>query len=195
MVNPLPTPTKEEFLGLVRELLGGKGLAARRREGEAIAVSLAEQDGVTRALVYRLLQILHPPKRKGSDQTAPGRDSIKHRTITRQDPILEIIVGKGWDPGKHETRALVAKELNRIRQRGDKTIDKRTINSTLVRLAAVAPVLKAKYAILKESGIDDPKTTGKNYKWLKDEIRQRCPDLSERTIAAVLANEVGNEDA
>jgi hypothetical protein len=113
MVDPSPSPTKEQFLALVRELLSGKGLAATRNEGEAIAEALACQDGVTRARISRLLQILHPPKRKGSDQTAPGRDTLKHQTIAHDDPILDIIVEKDWDPSKVKTRRLVRDELSK----------------------------------------------------------------------------------
>jgi hypothetical protein len=192
MLNPPPAPTKEQFLALVRELLRYKGLDATRQEAKAIAESLAQQDGAVVARVSRLLQILHPPKRQGSDRWASGRDSIKQRTIDRGDPILQIITEKGWDPSKDETRTLMAKELNELR---DKTIDTRTINRTLARLAAVGPVLKAKYAILEEAGVDDPKTSGETYKWLKAEIHKRRPEISLRTIAEVLANEVGNEDA
>jgi hypothetical protein len=193
MVNPPPAPTKEQFLAFVRELLSDKGTDATRREAEAIAESLGERDRAVVALLYRLLQILHPPKRKGSDQTAPGRDSIKQRIIDRYyGPILTILAEEGindFDPRKREIRKLVA---DKLRQRGIE-IERRDVNSTLTTLAAVSPVLQAKEAVLIETGMVDYKT-GEGHKWLKAEIHKRCPELKERTIAQVLANEVGDDD-
>jgi hypothetical protein len=193
MVNPLPVPTKEQFLAFVRELLGDKGTDATRREGEAIAQSLAQEDGAVAARVSRLLQILHPPKREGSARTAPGRDTIKQGIIDRYyGPILKILAEESindFDPRKREIRELVAKKL---RERGIE-IERRDVNSTLTTLAAVGPVLQAKEAILRERGWFDYKT-GEGHKWLKAEIHKRCPELKERTIAQVLANEVGDDD-
>jgi hypothetical protein len=179
MANPLP---KERFLAFVRELLSDKGLAATRREGEAIAESLAGRDGAVVALVYRLLQILHPPKRKGSDRTAPARDVIKQRVIDRYyGPILEILADEGWDENDLKTRKLVAEKLC---ERGIE-IKRRDVNSTLTTLAAFGPVLRAKYAILYREG-DSPEIRAQ----LKTLIHERYPKIPLRNIAQVLANEV-----
>jgi hypothetical protein len=193
MVKRLPGPTKEQFLALVRELLGDKGTPVTREEALAIVEALVRRDRAVVGRVYRLLQILHPPKRKGSDQTAPGRDAIKQRVIDRYyGPILEILAEEGindFDPRKREIRELVAKKL---RERGIE-IERRDVNSTLTTLAAFGPVLQAKEAILRERGWFDYKT-GEGLKWLQAEIHKRCPELKERSIAQVLATEVGDDD-
>jgi hypothetical protein len=193
MVKRLPGPTKEQFLALVRELLGDKSTPATREETLAIVEALAQRDRAVVGRVYRLLQLLHPPKRKGTEQTVPGRDSISQRTIDRYyGPILTILAEEGindFDPGKREIRDFVCEKL---RERGIE-IERRDVNSTLTTLAAVGPVLQAKEAILIETGVVDYKT-GEGHKWLKAEIHKRCPELKERTIAQVLANEVGDDD-
>jgi hypothetical protein len=195
MVKRLQGPTKEQFLALVGELLSDKGTDATRREGEAIAQSLAQEDGAVVARVSRLLQILHPPKRKGSERTAPGRDAIKQRTIDRYyGPIFEILDETGEGLNDYETRKREIRDLvdKKLRERGIE-IERRDVNSTLTTLAAFGPVLQAKEVILRERGWFDYKT-GEGLKWLKAEIHKRCPELKERTIAQVLATEVGDDD-